>query len=231
MSIFTHTRCPTSEEAPDSYRAQLKECETFNRRTGRNQVQWLIKFSKISRRTAKKQLEDAREVQKRIDFNDKARRAGVLEGDYHAGRRRRDKDRENAETMRRNAKILEKRTDRESDKEDREWRRDKRAIQKDLYVDVLRPGEEIDASQSSSGGEASGGDSDVDTEPLPRYSRDGRRAALPTGGRRPAPLQSTRPEQLHRSRGRTEDDQQAIEDAINLLRLHGIETVTPNGCK
>jgi hypothetical protein len=219
MSLWTFTRKP---EAPDecttSFLRELEWCETRKHgRPGPNRL--VFQFSRWSKSKAKAQLSLCREVQQRMDFNDKAKVAYTHEGIHMSRQRHRDLERKEIERVeRQNGKNL-RNLDRESDDDENGWQQAKKQYVKELYADQRKSSRRAksgspDPSDVESDEHGSVYSSPEEELPPPRRNR--------SRERRRAPQPST---------ARTPEMQEEIQGAIEFLRGFGIETITPNGGK
>lgn len=219
MSIFTFTREPVvGDECTAKFIKELKWCEV--RKNGEpRRDRCFYRFSRFSEKKAREQLEDCREIQRRITFNDRARLAYSQEGVYMANQRNRDRERKEIRHAERQNVRARKELEKESDDDEERWASAKKQYHKGLYADHKQArrrarSESPDPSDAELSEHGSVESASEEEAPPPRRRR--------SRERRRAPQQTT---------NRTPAMQEEIQDAIEFLRGFGIETVTPNGGK
>jgi hypothetical protein len=220
MTVWTFERKPVlDEEAGPRFLARLKYMQT-RKSDGQVKNMYVYKMDRWSKKVAKSELKHCKEIQARMDFNDKARRAYADEGVYRANRRHREEERLVVRKAEKQNRQYLKDVDRESDDEDREWSKRQKKHQKELYGKDNRrdraPQPPLDPFGSESEEQVSAASaSEEEIEPprrVPSTRRTRRAPVEPEGSRRP-------------------ETQQDIEEAIAMLSRYGIQTVTPNGGK
>lgn len=223
MSVFTHTRYPEGTEASEAYRSSLELHRILNRHTGAAKEQWLLKLSRWSPTKRASQLREARRVQESIEFNDRAKKAWSEEGVVRGNRRRRDDARADIKAADKQNRRAERDIDRDSDREDKVWQKRQKQLKREVYGDQKK-------QRSQNRGARRDDERDEYYEDPPSASGSDESEAEDSYDEEPPRRQSAR-DKPRKTGARSQRQQEGIQDAIEMLRQFGIETVTPNGCK
>jgi hypothetical protein len=180
-------------------------------------------FSKFSRRKHSAQLHLCKEVQQRIDFVDAGRNAITQEGVHRSSVRQRRQSTRDIDHDIYLAELRKKELRRESEKEEKEWKKQEQRLRKEMYstpravssTTLVEGRGESEPSESSSDDASDGYQSEEEPQPRSRRVR----------------IDDPRDRTEQRARNEAELQQQHIREAVEFLSRMGITTNEPNGGK
>lgn len=220
MTVYSHTRRPiVGDECSESYSKALQKVAKRNRRTGVKTTVWIYKCTSFTRKGRSKELKHCAEIQQRIEHND-AGYVGVREeGRVYSNRRTRDSQRDEIRRLGQNYRRVERSLDRESDQEDRDWKRSQRrhreAMSSKPHTRYLAEPVSPDPSDGESSDSGTAEDSEPEDQPRRRSSEHARKRQSSL-----SPIRNREPEV---------PSQFEVDQAIELLRRLGMRVEVPNG--